>query len=33
MHIGYWWVIQKEIDQKEDEDVGEWIIFKLILEI
>jgi hypothetical protein len=32
MHIGYWWEIQKERDQWEDQDVGGWIILKWILE-
>jgi hypothetical protein len=27
MHIGYWWE-----SQKEDQDVGSWIILKWILE-
>jgi hypothetical protein len=26
MHIGYWWE-----SQKEDQDIGGWIILKLIL--
>jgi hypothetical protein len=33
MHIGYWYESQKEIDYWEDQDVGEWIILKWILEI
>jgi hypothetical protein len=32
MHIGYWWEIQKERDQWEDQDVGEWTILKWILQ-
>jgi hypothetical protein len=32
MHIGYWWEIQKERDQWEDRDVGEWTILKWVLE-
>jgi hypothetical protein len=32
MHIEYWWEIQKEIDHYEDQDVGEWLILKWILE-
>jgi hypothetical protein len=30
MHIGYWWEIQKERDQWEDQDVGGWTILKWI---
>jgi hypothetical protein len=33
MHVGYWWESQKERDHWEDQDVGEWTILKLILEI
>jgi hypothetical protein len=32
MHIGYGWESQKERDHWEEQDVGEWIIIKLILE-
>jgi hypothetical protein len=32
MHRGYWWEGQKERDHYEDQDVGGWIILKLILE-
>jgi hypothetical protein len=28
MHIGYWWESQKEIDHREDQDVGGWTILK-----
>jgi hypothetical protein len=31
-HIGYWWEIQKEGDEYEDQDVGERTILKWILE-
>jgi hypothetical protein len=24
MHIGYWWVSQKERDHCEDQDIGGW---------
>jgi hypothetical protein len=30
--IGYWWESQRERDQQEDQDVGEWIILGWILE-
>jgi hypothetical protein len=33
MRIGYWWESQKEGDHLEDQDVGGWMILKLILEI
>jgi hypothetical protein len=29
---GYWWEIQKERDNWEDQDVGGWTILKWILE-
>jgi hypothetical protein len=32
MDLGYLWESQKERDQFEVEDVGEWIILKPILE-
>jgi hypothetical protein len=32
IHVGYWWEYQKERDHWEDEDVGGWTIFKLILD-
>jgi hypothetical protein len=32
VHIGYWWEGQRERDNKEDKDVGEWIILEWILE-
>jgi hypothetical protein len=32
MHIGYRWGSQRERDHYEDQDVGGWIILKLILE-
>jgi hypothetical protein len=32
MHLGYLWESQKERDQYKVEDVGGWIILKLILE-
>jgi hypothetical protein len=32
MHLGYWWVRQKERDHLEDHDVGRWIILRWILE-
>jgi hypothetical protein len=32
MHLGYLWGSQKERDHYEDQDVGEWIILKWILE-
>jgi hypothetical protein len=32
MHIGYWWESQKEVNQWEDQDVGEWTILNWILE-
>jgi hypothetical protein len=32
IHIGYWWENQKERHHWEDQDVGGWIILKLILE-
>jgi hypothetical protein len=25
MHIGYWWEIQKERDDWEDQDLGRWV--------
>jgi hypothetical protein len=31
-HAGYWWDNQRERDNKENQDVSEWIIFKWILE-
>jgi hypothetical protein len=30
--MGHWWESQKERDRGEDEDVGEWIILKWILD-
>jgi hypothetical protein len=32
MHIGYLWVMQKERDHWEDQDVSGWTILKWILE-
>jgi hypothetical protein len=32
MHIEYWWGSQKERDNYEGQDIGGWIILKLILE-
>jgi hypothetical protein len=32
MRIDYWWESQREGNQWEDQDVGEWIIFGWILE-
>jgi hypothetical protein len=32
MHIGYWWESQKERENWEDEDIGEWTISKWTLE-
>jgi hypothetical protein len=32
MHIEYWWESQKERDHSEDQDVGEWIILKRMLD-
>jgi hypothetical protein len=32
MHIGYWWVNQKERDHWGDQDVGGWTILKWILD-
>jgi hypothetical protein len=32
VHIGYWCESHKERDHKKDQDVGGWIILKLILE-
>jgi hypothetical protein len=32
MNIQYWWESQKERDHKEDQDIGEWMILKCILE-
>jgi hypothetical protein len=32
MHIGYWWESQKKRDHLENQDVGGWIILKLILD-
>jgi hypothetical protein len=33
MHIGYWWEIQKERDNWEDQDIGGWIIIIDLREI
>jgi hypothetical protein len=30
MHIGYWWKARRK-DREDDQDVGGWAIFKLIL--
>jgi hypothetical protein len=30
MHKGYWWESQRERDHLEDQDVGWWIILRLI---
>jgi hypothetical protein len=32
MHIEYWWESQKERDNSEEQDVGEWTILKWLLE-
>jgi hypothetical protein len=32
MHIGYCWESQREVDHREDQDVGGWIILGWILE-
>jgi hypothetical protein len=32
MHIGYWWVSQKESDYWEDKGVAGWTILKWILD-
>jgi hypothetical protein len=32
MHVGFWWERQKEIDHKEDLDVGGRIISRWVLE-
>jgi hypothetical protein len=32
MHRGYWWERQRERENQEDQDIGGWIILKLILE-
>jgi hypothetical protein len=32
MHAGFWWESQKERDHQKDQDVGERIILKCILE-
>jgi hypothetical protein len=31
-YIGYWWESQKERDNWEDQDVGEWTTLKWILQ-
>jgi hypothetical protein len=33
MHIRYWSESQKERDHWEDQDVGRWIILKLIRQV
>jgi hypothetical protein len=32
MRIGYWWESQSERDHLEDQDIGEWILLRWILE-
>jgi hypothetical protein len=32
LHIGYWWESQKERNHQKAQDVGGWIILKLILD-
>jgi hypothetical protein len=32
IHTGYWWEIQKERNEREDQDVGAWTILKWIFE-